>query len=217
MTASSRFSPEILGLGAGLLLEQRASRRSDPEQRRLQLELVGFLGLVDLDVLLHAAHHRASQMFEPDRLLGDLAQRDDRVLVVVAIERQRSAGGDLAGALCREQDELEAVRDLEDTIFDSDARHSSTLRETRRLTNIWGTSAGGNTERHAPAQTPLRLTPVGPGAYIKPRRPDGRVAMQRTANPRTAVRFRFRPPGVFAPTMPGALIPGSSVGRASGC
>jgi hypothetical protein len=26
------------------------------------------------------------------------------------------------------------------------------------------------------------------------RRPDGRVAMQRTANPRTAVRFRFRPP-----------------------
>jgi hypothetical protein len=40
-----------------------------------------------------------------------------------------------------------------------------------------------------------RLTPVLPGAYITPcHRPDGRVAMQRTANPRTAVRFRFRPP-----------------------
>src|SRR6516162_6007812 len=38
-----------------------------------------------------------------------------------------------------------------------------------------------------------------------------------TANPRTAVRFRFRPPGEAAPESPDALIPGSSVGRASGC
>src|SRR6266446_1742007 len=41
----------------------------------------------------------------------------------------------------------------------------------------------------------LRLTAVLPDAYITPcHRPDGRVVMQRTANPRTAVRFRFRPP-----------------------
>ena len=39
------------------------------------------------------------------------------------------------------------------------------------------------------------LTLLAAGAYMICRRPDGRVAMQRTANPRTAVRFRFRPPG----------------------
>ena len=41
-----------------------------------------------------------------------------------------------------------------------------------------------------------RLTSRAASAYMRRRRPDGRVVMQRTANPRTAVRFRFRPPGL---------------------
>ena len=45
------------------------------------------------------------------------------------------------------------------------------------------------------ASSRLRLDP-GPTRrlYHACHRPDGRVVMQRTANPRTAVRFRFRPP-----------------------
>jgi hypothetical protein len=38
-------------------------------------------------MLLHAAHERILENSEPDRLVGDLAQGDDRVLVVVAIDR----------------------------------------------------------------------------------------------------------------------------------
>jgi len=70
-------------------------------------------------------------MLEPDRLIGYLAQRDDRVLVVVPIQRQRSAGGNFASALRGEQHELEAVRDFEDTVFDGNACHSITLRGRR--------------------------------------------------------------------------------------
>ena len=47
----------------------------------------------------------------------------------------------------------------------------------------------------APGGTGAHLTAAGPRAYTTPHWPDGRVVMQRTANPRTAVRFRFRPPG----------------------
>src|SRR5580692_7617313 len=36
----------------------------------------------------------------------------------------------------------------------------------------------------------------GSRLYQRYLRPDGRVVMQRTANPRTAVRFRFRPPPI---------------------
>jgi hypothetical protein len=43
-----------------------------------------------------------------------------------------------------------------------------------------------------------------------------RNSLAKTANPRMAVRFRFRPQGA-APAPTDALIPGSSVGRASGC
>ena len=63
-----------------------------------------------------------------DRLLRDLAQRDDRVLVVVAIDRQLLAAADVAGALRGQQDELEAVGDLLDAIFDGDARHALSLQ-----------------------------------------------------------------------------------------
>src|SRR5262249_41469712 len=42
------------------------------------------------------------------------------------------------------QHELQTVRDLEDTVFDGNARHSITLREPRKPMNIWGVSAGGN-------------------------------------------------------------------------
>ncbi len=65
-----------------------------------------------------------SSLRQLDRLLGDFAQRDDRVLVVVAVERQFLAAAEVARALGGEQHQLEAVGNLLDAIFDGDARHA---------------------------------------------------------------------------------------------
>ncbi len=67
-------------------------------------------------------------MSSGDGLLGDLAQRDDRVLVVVAVERQFLAAAEVARALGGQQHQLEAVRDLLDAVFDGDARHALSLQ-----------------------------------------------------------------------------------------
>ena len=65
---------------------------------------------------------------EVDRLVGDLAQRDHRVLVVVAVDGQFLAAAQVARALGGEQNQLEAVGNLLDAIFDGDARHALSLR-----------------------------------------------------------------------------------------
>ena len=52
---------------------------------------MSLLWLVDLDMLLHSAHHRTSQVFEPNGILGNFAKCDHRILIVIAVEGQRSA------------------------------------------------------------------------------------------------------------------------------
>src|SRR6516165_2741705 len=111
--------PDVFRLKGGFPLEQRVRPLRNPQQRGVEFEFVGFL-----------------------RLVGYLAQRDDRVLIVVSVQGQRCARGNFASALCREQHELETVRDLEDTVFDGNARHSNTLRQTRKSINIWSASGG---------------------------------------------------------------------------
>src|SRR6266478_8598883 len=88
---------------------------------------MGLFRLVELDMLLHATHHRTSQVFQADRVLSDFAKCDHRVLIVIAVEGQRSTRGDFAGTLRREQDQLESIRNFENTIFDGNARHCETL------------------------------------------------------------------------------------------
>jgi len=123
----------ILGIGIGLNLgiefpvHQGAGRRADAEQSGIELEFVSFLRLVDLDVLLHAADDRGFQMIEGDRLVGNLTQRNDRILVVIAVDRQRGAGADFTRTLGGEQHQLKSVRDFNNAIFDGDARHFSPL------------------------------------------------------------------------------------------
>ena len=58
-----------------------------------------------------------------DRLLGDLAQGHDRVLVAVAVDGEGRPGRDQAGAVAGQQHELEPVVDLVDAIFDGDTSH----------------------------------------------------------------------------------------------
>jgi len=58
-----------------------------------------------------------------DGLFGDLAQRHDRVLVVVAVDRDLGAGRHHAGTVARQQHEVETVFNLIDAIFHGDTGH----------------------------------------------------------------------------------------------
>jgi hypothetical protein len=91
-----------ISLGADFLAGQDAGRRSNAKQASIEFELLSFLGFVDLDMLLHPTHHRGPQMVELDRFLSDLPQRDNRLLVIVPINRERAAGGDFTRPLRRE-------------------------------------------------------------------------------------------------------------------
>ena len=57
-----------------------------------------------------------AQVLGRNRLLGNLAQRYHRVLVVVAFNRDLRAGGDQSRAVTRQQNEIEPILDLIDTI-----------------------------------------------------------------------------------------------------
>src|SRR5665213_60342 len=59
--------------------------------------------------------------------LGDLAQRNDRVLVVVAINRNLRTRRDHARPMASEKNEVEAVLNLVDAVFDGDAGHRRSL------------------------------------------------------------------------------------------
>ncbi len=54
-----------------------------------------------------------------------------RVLVVVAINRDRGTGGDHPRAMRSNQNEIKSIFDLINTIFNCDASHRSTLLEFR--------------------------------------------------------------------------------------
>src|SRR5690606_15333251 len=87
-------------------------------------DLVGDVVIVDLDAL-QAAHQRLLKLGRANRLLGDLAQGDDRILVAIAIDGELPARRNLPRALGGEQDEIETVRNLVDAIFDGHACHEA--------------------------------------------------------------------------------------------
>src|SRR5262245_31593941 len=70
------------------------------------------------------------------RLLGDLAQRHHRVLVVVAVDRDLRAGRDHARAMARQKHEIEAVLNLVDTVFNGDAGHGRVAPAMERFVKI---------------------------------------------------------------------------------
>ena len=81
------------------------------------------LGLVDLDVFLQRMDQFFLEVLGRNRLFGDLAQRHDRVLVVVPLDGDLGAGRDHARAVAGEQDQIEPVLDLVDAIFNGDTGH----------------------------------------------------------------------------------------------
>src|SRR3546814_4718023 len=73
--------------------------------------------------LLQRTDERFLQILGTNRLLGDLAQRDDGVLVAVAIDGQFRAARDFARAVRGKQNQVEAVGNLVDAILDGNAGH----------------------------------------------------------------------------------------------
>ena len=82
--------------------------------------VLGFGALIDA---LQRGDDGLAQFIRHDGVVGDLAQGDDRVLVVVAVDRQGGAVGDAAGAVAGHQHQTKAVRYLFDAVFDGDAGH----------------------------------------------------------------------------------------------
>ena len=76
---------------------------------------------------LEADDEVVAQPVEIDRLIGDLAQRDDRILVVVAIDGELGASGHVAGPLSRHHHQIETVGHLQYAVFDRNARHGHFL------------------------------------------------------------------------------------------
>ena len=85
-------------------------------------------GLVDLDEFLQRMHQLFAQVFGRDRLVGNLAQRDNGIFVVVAIDGELRARRNHPRPMGRKENQIESVVDLVDAIFDGDARHEMSLR-----------------------------------------------------------------------------------------
>jgi DNA-binding HxlR family transcriptional regulator len=113
-------------IGAEILV---ARRRGGGEAERLcrlaeRADLIRDIVVVDLHAL-QVRNHGFAQFGGVDGLVRDLAQRDDRVLVTIAIDGQFRTARDLPSALRSEQHQIEPVGNLVDTIFDGYARHKS--------------------------------------------------------------------------------------------
>src|SRR5690606_14309873 len=103
---------------------QRFGRAAD------RADFIGRVVVID-DNLLQRADERFLKLLGAHGLLGDLAQRNDGVLVAVAIDGQLRAPRNLAGSVRREQDQIETVGHFVDAIFDGNAGHGNSLIEER--------------------------------------------------------------------------------------
>ena len=74
-------------------------------------------------MLLHALDQGVLQRVERDGHIGDLAQRDDRVLVVVAIDRERRTRRDVRARCAASSTSSNRLGTLSDAIFDGNASH----------------------------------------------------------------------------------------------
>ena len=74
-------------------------------------------------MLLEPLHDGIVQLLELNGLIGDLAQGDHRVLIMVPVQGQRRAGADLPGPLRGQHDQIETIGDLNNAVFDGNPRH----------------------------------------------------------------------------------------------
>ncbi|ACP24614.1 hypothetical protein NGR_c08230 [Sinorhizobium fredii NGR234] len=88
------------------------------------------LGLVHFHMLLQGMDQIFLEITGRKGLISDLTQGNDRILVIVAVDRDGGALRNQACAVAGKQDEFETVFDLVDAIFDGDAGHGLVLCES---------------------------------------------------------------------------------------
>jgi len=101
------------------------------------------LRLVHLDIFLQRVDQVFLQVVGRDGRIGDLAQGDDRVLVAVAVDGDRRAGGEHARAVAGDQNQLEAVVDLVNAILDGDASHRCSFESVAPGKRVGCAESGG--------------------------------------------------------------------------
>jgi len=84
-----------------------------------------------------------AQVFRGNSGIGDFPKRNDRVLVVIAVNRELLPGRNHTGAMCRQQHQVEPVVDLINAIFHGDARHRLSLRYLGPNMSVLGASYSG--------------------------------------------------------------------------
>ena len=88
------------------------------------------------------------------RFLGDFAQRNNRVLVIVAVNRQRRASGDFAGTVRGKHNQFEPVRNLVNAIFDRNAGHEKLQSSAEKPETAIYAQNAGMTSGHSASERP---------------------------------------------------------------
>ena len=65
-----------------------------------------------------------AQIFGGDRHVGNLTERNDRPVVVVAVDSELRTGGNHTRPVGREENEVESILDLVDAVFHGNACHA---------------------------------------------------------------------------------------------
>ena len=84
--------------------------------------------LVDVDIALQTFDHGGFKLVQGDGLVRDFPERDHRVLVIVTVNGQLAANRQLTRPLGGHHDELKAVRNFKNAVFDGNAGHLANLQ-----------------------------------------------------------------------------------------
>ncbi len=120
-TLQQLFLGHALDRDLGIVGIHAGAGRSD------QRNGIGFR-LVDFHEFLQRMHQFFPQILGRNRLLGNLAQRNNGIFVVVAIDRELRARRDHPRPMRGQQYQVEPVVDLINAVFHGDARHRLSLR-----------------------------------------------------------------------------------------
>ncbi len=120
-SSSESWSNATVGSGAVLAVGEDGGLNAHVRQR-LGIATLMFR-FVNFNMLLQRVDQVFLEIFRRQCLVGDFAQRDDRVLVVVARDGNLPAGRDLPCAMAGQKHQFKTVFHLVDAVLDSDACH----------------------------------------------------------------------------------------------
>lgn len=83
--------------------------------------------LIHFNMLLQRMDQVFLQIIRREGLIGNLAQGNNRILVVVAVNRDRCTLGNLAGTVTSQQNQFKTVLDLVYAVLNGNAGHTRSL------------------------------------------------------------------------------------------